>query len=114
MWSLSSQCIGASVGSTKNTASSTVAYWIVFELLPGNASIKSVTKLFGESKRITRHACAHQRLSMSHHGIREGGETGSTAPAPDDSEYMEQSVALTEHLWNACLWRYRLPIRLRQ
>jgi hypothetical protein len=47
MWSLSSQSIGASVGSTENTASSIVACCTVFiELLPDNALIKSATVFF--------------------------------------------------------------------
>jgi hypothetical protein len=42
-WSLSSQPIGASVGSTENTAYSIVACWTVFiELLSGNALIKPI------------------------------------------------------------------------
>jgi hypothetical protein len=42
-WSLSSQSIGASVVSTKKAAPSIVACWTEFtELLPGNASIKSI------------------------------------------------------------------------
>jgi hypothetical protein len=65
-WSLSSQSIGASVGTAENTASSVVACWTVFtELLPGNMLIKSVALLIYQRNCTKTTSSANTKLEYT-------------------------------------------------